>query len=72
MRYKKPEPQPVVATVLPLPKLTYTVEEAAEVLGVGRNRVLKLVQDGRLRKLAYCGRSVVIPIVAIDQFLLGE
>jgi len=72
MRYKKSEPQPAVPAALPLPKLTYTIEEAAEILGIGRNRALKLVQDGRLRKLVGCSRRVVIPAVAIDQFLLGE
>jgi excisionase family DNA binding protein len=72
MRHKKSEPKPVVPAALPLPKLTFTIEEAAEILGIGRNRALMLVQDGRLRKLAGCGRRVVIPAVAIDPFLLGE
>lgn len=72
MRHKKPKPHPAVPAAMPLPKLTYTIEEAAEILGIGRNRALKLVQDGRLRKLVGCGRRAVIPAVAIDQFLLGE
>jgi excisionase family DNA binding protein len=72
LRRKKSELQPVPPTTLPLSRLTYTIEEAAAILGIGRNMALKLVQDGRLRKLVGCGRRVVIPALAIDQFLLGE
>ncbi len=51
-----------------LPRKAYTIEEAAEVLGVGRNAVMRLIEEGRLR-VVRCGKRVIIPVVAVDDFL---
>ena len=53
----------------PLERKTYSIEEAAEVLGTGRNSTLKLIAERRLRKVPGIGKRVRIPVVAIDEFL---
>ena len=59
-------PQPALP---PLERKTYTIEEAAGVLGLGRNKVLGLIADKRLRTIPDIGKRVLIPVVAIDEFL---
>lgn len=67
-RYIPPPPIPPLA-MPPLVRKTYTIEEAAEVLGVGRNRVLTLIEAKRLRTVPDIGKRVLIPVAAIDEFL---
>jgi excisionase family DNA binding protein len=51
-----------------LDKLLLTVPEAAEVLGIGRSQLYKLVLSGELRTIKI-GRSRRIPIRALDELI---
>lgn len=55
----------------PTPRLTRKPEEAAPMLGVGRNGVYELIRAGRLRSIKV-GRKILIPLSAIEEFLSGE
>lgn len=48
------------ASALDVPRLSYSIAEAARALGVSERSVYNLIYDGKLRKLAL-GRRVVIP-----------
>ena len=53
-------------------RLTYTVEEAAEAIGVSRGQAYELVRRGDLRTV-HVGRRIVIPRDAVRDFLgLGQ
>jgi excisionase family DNA binding protein len=68
---KRPSRQPIllpVPTPGALERKAYTIEEAAEVLGIGRNTVLRIISEKRLRTVR-CGKRVIIPIQALDEFL---
>ncbi len=56
---------------LTLPKLTYTVEEVAHVLNIGRSFAYSLVETGQLGSIRL-GRRVLIPITEIPVFLERE
>jgi excisionase family DNA binding protein len=47
---------------------TVTVDEAAQILGVGRNRAYELVHSGELRGIRI-GRRWLIPFEAIEEFI---
>lgn len=47
--------------------VTYTVQEAAELLGISARQVYRLVEEGRLPKLEGIGRLTRIPRVAVDE-----
>lgn len=73
-----PPPVPLNERVGPLqppqPRLerkTYTVKEAAQVLGVGRHLVYDAIKAGRFNviKLGLGGRRIVIPREAIENLL---
>jgi len=49
-------------------KQTYTVEEAAKVLGIGRTVAYRLAREGKLPTLRL-GGAVRIPIAALDELL---
>lgn len=53
------------------PRLTRKPEEAAPMLGVGRNGVYDLIRSGQLRSIRV-GRKILIPLTAIEEFLSGE
>lgn len=54
-------------------KLTYSVPEAAEVLGIGRNLAYELAKRGELPGLIHLGeKRVVVSKLAIDRLLQGE
>lgn len=55
------------------PRLTLTVEEAAELLGIGRNAAYEAVRLGTLPS-ARIGRRILIPRVSLDCWLerVGE
>ena len=52
-------------------KLTYTVEEVAEALGVGKNTAYELVRSQRL-KAVKVGRRYLIPQQEVGKFLERE
>lgn len=53
------------------PRLTRKPEEAAPMLGIGRNGVYALIRSGELRHIKV-GRKILIPLNAIDEFLSGS
>ena len=52
----------------PAQRLTVTVEQAARLLGIGRNVAYEAVKTGQLPS-ARIGRRIVIPRVALDRWL---
>lgn len=50
---------------------TYTVVEAAHVLGIGRGLAYEMVRQGRLPSLRL-GRRIVIPARSLDALLAAE
>jgi excisionase family DNA binding protein len=53
-------------------RLTYTVGEAAEAIGVSRNLAYELARRGELRTV-HVGRRILVPRNALREFLgLGE
>lgn len=49
-------------------RATYTVTEAARVLGIGRNTAYELAHSGRLRAI-WVGRRILIPKQSVEAFL---
>jgi excisionase family DNA binding protein len=49
-------------------KLTYSVEEAAKLLGIGRNLCYEKVRTGEIPALKI-GRRILVPKVALDKLL---
>lgn len=49
-------------------KRLLTIREAGQVLGLGRTTVYELISSERL-EVVYIGRSVRIPVEAIDDFV---
>jgi excisionase family DNA binding protein len=61
----------LVAAAGPQPhKATYTVEEAAEILGVSRNSAYQAVRAGELPALKI-GKRLLVPKAAFEQLLAG-
>ena len=52
-------------------RLTYTVTEAARLLGVSRNTAYEAVRRGDIRAVNL-GRRVLVPRDALDAFLAGD
>jgi excisionase family DNA binding protein len=52
------------------PRLLFTVEEAARVLGIGRTRMFELIQAGSVETVLI-GRLRRIPFDALDAFVTG-
>jgi excisionase family DNA binding protein len=63
-----PEPDAQETNTGPLPRLTYSVREVAEALGVGTRHVERMCQGGELRHLRL-GRRLLIPAAALDELL---
>lgn len=51
---------------------TYTIDEAAQVLGVSRSTVKRRIRAGELPTIPLGGRVVRLPIVAVDRLAAGE
>lgn len=51
-----------------LPRLAVGVDEAMQIIGLGRNTVLELVHSGQLRHVRV-GRRIVIPVSALKEYL---
>lgn len=56
VRSVPPPPQPVT---LPVEKLTYTLKEAATVLGIGRTTLYKAITERRLRVIKLGSRTLI-------------
>ena len=52
-------------------RLTRTVEEVAELLGVSRAKAYQCVRTGELRAV-HLGRRIVVPLAAIEELLAGS
>ncbi len=50
---------------------TYKVEEAAKILGIGRNLAYELVRSGQIPSLRL-GRRIVVPKGVFDRLLSGD
>ncbi len=50
---------------------TYTVEEAARILGIGRNSAYEAIHRGEIPAIRI-GRRVVVPRKALDDLLAGR
>jgi len=64
MRDNKPKPEPE-RTVLPV---SYSVEDAAKALGIGRTFVFQLIKEGKL-KAVKLGRRTVVPVKECEAML---
>lgn len=49
-------------------KLTLTVQEAAELIGISRAQAYRCVRSGQL-KAVQLGRRIVVPIIAVEELL---
>lgn len=52
-------------------RLTYSVAEAAQVLGIHELTIRRFVKEGVIRSIRL-GRRVLIPASALDELLAGE
>jgi excisionase family DNA binding protein len=52
-------------------RLTCTVDEVAELLGISRGKAYECVKAGQLRSVQI-GRRILVPRTAIDEFLAGK
>lgn len=50
------------------PKMVYSVDEVASVLGVSRSTVIRLINDGEIRTKR-AGTRILIPVSAVEDFL---
>lgn len=50
-------------------RLTVTIDEAAEILGIGRTLAYEMVRRGELPHLRLGPRKLVVPKKALDQLL---
>jgi len=48
-----------------------SVPEAQAQLGIGRNLIWRLINDGTIRTVR-AGRRVLVPVGAIEEFLAGS
>lgn len=53
-------------------RLTYSIPEAARVLGLSENKVKQMVADGVLPLVPFTGRRKLIPKRRLDQWVNGE
>lgn len=51
-------PPPAIAVLAPKPKLTYTLKELAEELGVSKISVYRLIDRGLIKSLPYLRRKI--------------
>ena len=50
---------------------TKTVEEAAKILGIGRNQAYEAVHRGDIPTIRI-GKRILIPVAALDRLLAGD
>jgi excisionase family DNA binding protein len=58
------------ATKSPLSPMTYRIEEAAQLLGVGRNHAYEAAKRGDIPSIKI-GKRILVPKVALDRMLAG-
>ena len=51
-------------------RATYTIEEAAELLGIGRSSAYRAARDGQIPAIRL-GRRLLVPKVALERLLNG-
>jgi excisionase family DNA binding protein len=56
---------------MPDDRLTTTVEEAAALLGIGRNTAYEAVRRGEIPTIKI-GRRLLVPRAALDRMLAGD
>jgi len=52
-------------------RLTMTIQEAAQRLGIGRNSAYAAAHDGAIPTIKI-GKRMVVPVAALDKMLSGE
>ena len=52
-------------------KLTVTVTEAAEILGIGRNTAYEAVRRGEIPTIRI-GKRILVPVAALERLLDGS
>jgi excisionase family DNA binding protein len=67
-KFTPPTPPPTPSQERELHPLALCVEDAAEVLGIGRTLVFRLLRDGDL-KAVRIGRRTLIPVRELEAFL---
>jgi excisionase family DNA binding protein len=55
----------------PVTRRTYTIDEAARLLGIGRNSAYESAKRGEIPAIKI-GKRVVVPKAALDRMLAGE
>ena len=55
----------------PLSRRTYTIDEAARLLGIGRNSAYEAATRGEIPTIKI-GKRVVVPKAALDRMLAGQ
>jgi predicted DNA-binding transcriptional regulator AlpA len=55
----------------PFARRTYTIEEVASLLGIGRNAAYSAALRGDVFPVIKIGKRVVVPRAAIDRMLAG-
>ena len=63
-----PAPLPIPLPERNLHPLALCVEDAAEVLGIGRTLVFRLIQEGKL-KAVRIGRRTIVPVRELEALL---
>jgi excisionase family DNA binding protein len=63
--------QQVLRDDIPIPKLLYTIDEAAEAMGISRSLMYDLVLTGQVASLKI-GRVRRIPVVALESFVKSQ
>jgi excisionase family DNA binding protein len=58
-------------TTAKLTRATYTIAEAAELLGIGRNCAYESAKSGSLPVIRL-GKRLLVPRAALDRLLAGE
>ncbi len=53
------------------PRRTYSVEEAAQILGIGRNAAYLAAKSGELPVIKM-GKRLLVPVAALDRLLAGK
>ena len=54
--------------VAPIPRASYSVEEAAIALGIGRTYAYRLIREGELQ-VVRLGRRTLIPVASVQALL---